>query len=178
MVESLSCALCRRRGDTLVRVAANGFCTACLSSIGKLLCDGPAALVESLWRAPPRELARRALSDIVEDEIVKIRQSGPADDAAFESAIAAFKASLAPEPATPDGRSERSDTATHLDLAIAYREMGLTDEALVEAGIALSAADRLNDRAHEAAGIVLSPGCLRSGVDETLIRLRTVLFPG
>ena len=177
MAQSPSCALCRRRGDAHVPVATHFFCKACLAAIGRFVCEGPAAIVESLWGAPPEVLARRALSDIVEDEIEKIRRLARADDPAVEPAIAAFKTSLAPGPKARGVGAEETDPLKQLELAIAYRETGLADEAFGEAALALRSADRLGDRAHEAAGMVLNPGRLRSSLEQTLDSLRTVLFP-
>ncbi len=177
MAESPSCALCRRRGDADVPVATHFFCKACLAAIGRFVCEGPAPIVESLWGAPPAVLARRALSDIVEDEIEKIRRLARADDPSLEPAIADFKTSLAPGPRPGVARAEETDAISHLDLAIAYRETGLTDEAFGEAALALRSADRLGDRAHEAGAMVLNPGRLRSSLEQTLDSLRTVLFP-
>lgn len=139
--------------------------------------EGPDAVVESLWRARPRELARRALSDMVDDEILKIRRLVPDHDPSVEPLVTAFKAGFAPDP-KPSGRVDPPlDPQEHLDLALAYREMGLTDDALNEASLALVQASQLGERTHQAAAIALDPRCLRSGLEDTLASLRSALFP-
>ena len=176
MVESPGCALCRRRAESLVAVAGQAFCLPCLTALGKLMREGEPALVEFIWRARPRELARRALADIVDDEVQKIRQVAPKGDASVEARIADFKAGFAhPKPAEPV--VSPADAVTHLDLAVAYRAMGLGDDALEEASIALASAAHLGSRADEAAEILLDPQALRSSLGETLVTLRSALFP-
>jgi len=150
-----------------------------LSAIGRFYCEGAVPAVEGIWRAPPNELARRALTDIVEVEIAKIREAVPADHPFVEDAISAFKTDLSPAPRNPDKPAEPAgDAISHVDLALAYQQMGMGDESLAEAAIALRHSADIGDRATEAAAIVLSPGFLRLGMPETLANLRAVLFPG
>ncbi len=174
MVETPSCALCRRTGEARVFVGAYAFCNVCLSKIGRFLCEGPLPAVEGIWRAPPRELARRALTDIVNAEVAKIRHAVPETHPRLESAIAGFKADLSPAPLQ---RNESGNPLAHLDLAVTYAAMGMSDESLAEAGAALSASQQLGERAHEAAEIVLGRGAFRLTVPETLENLRALLFP-
>lgn len=69
------------------------------------------------------------------------------------------------------------DAETHLDLAVAYREMSLTDDALVEVAIALHHVDRLRpSRASEAVRFLLDPGWLSLSVDELLTLVRAEQF--
>jgi hypothetical protein len=140
--------------------------------------EGPHPVVESLWHARPRELARRALSDMVDDEILKIRSVWALkEDPELESKIATFKEDFASPPRAAEPLKPE-DTQTHLELAIAYREMGLTEDAIEEAAMALTGAAQLGPRAHLAAEIVLNPGSLRTSLEETLATLRVALFPG
>ena len=85
----------------LVRRRLGAFCTKCLSAIGRFYCEGAVEAVEGIWRASPNELARRALTDIVDVEIAKIRAEVRADHPFVEDVISAFKTDLSPAPRNP-----------------------------------------------------------------------------
>jgi tetratricopeptide (TPR) repeat protein len=75
---------------------------------------------------------------------VRVTEPGSEDEFDFAEMLAQFKAKVA-EAVTPE------DYASHYDLGIAYREMGLLDEAIAEFQIA-ARADSHRLRAHEMLG--------------------------
>ena len=171
------CALCRRKRDPVVEVSTHALCMPCLSMLGHFMRTGPHAVVESLWRARPFELAKRALSDLVDDEITRMRRLARTDDPNVESWVRTFKAGFAATASPPEAAGQAIDAAHHLDQALAYLAMGVTDDAINEAALALTAVDQLGARAHEAAEVALDPGMLKLGLDATLLTLRAALFP-
>lgn len=69
------------------------------------------------------------------------------------------------------------DAETHLDLAVAYREMSLGEDALIEVAVALHHLERLRpSRASEAVRFLLDPRWLRLSVDELLTLIRAEHF--
>ena len=99
----------------------------------------------------------------------------PSAESEFEYSVeevyADFKAGLA-------AVLKPEDVETHLDLAIAYGEMGLLDDARAEAAIALEhGATSLRTRAAEAVAILLHPDGLTQTRADALASLRIALFP-
>lgn len=82
-----------------------------------------------------------------------------------------------PRAAAAAAQLKSADPETHLDLAIAYRQMGMTADALTEAGAALEIGASLGKRSHQALSILLDPKGLMKTLDETLAVLRAALFP-
>ncbi|MBM4779542.1 MAG: hypothetical protein GQE15_17685 [Archangiaceae bacterium] len=83
-----------------------------------------------------------------------------------------LRAALAMQTTLPPAAAE-----THLDLAIAYRQMGLVGDALCEAASALRGERQLTrPHALKALSILLDPRHLVFDLDELMIVLRETLF--
>jgi hypothetical protein len=72
--------------------------------------------------------------------------------------------------------SEEPDAQTHLNLAIAYREMGLPADALVEAAQAIRLAQLPQAQSSLALEMLLEPGRLRVNVTAALDLIRNSHF--
>jgi hypothetical protein len=95
-------------------------------------------------------------------------------------------AALFERPGTPAAASfeelrerlpQASDASTHLDLAIAYREMGLPADAVEEAGVALRNQTSLTPReCSTALSLIFAPDLFPTPLDAALEGLRTLIF--
>lgn len=179
MREPPSCVLCRRRHDALVEALRHHFCAACLSALGRFVSDGPDAVVSTIWRTrAPKSSARGwvpAPGSTLTDLLAQERASQTSDPAKFEQSVEAVFVEFTKG---IEGVVKPEDVETHLDLAIAYREMGLVDDAVGEAAIALRhGASLLGKRTKEAVAVIFDARAMRVGLDEALDKLRRVLFP-
>ena len=151
-----ACSLCLHRCDERwVGDGKRAFCTRCLVAIGGFVLRGTGRA--RFW--PAIERAPLPVAPISEAE----RERRYAEYT-VEEVFAEFAA----------GMSMTPDAETHLDLAIAYREMGLESDALAEAALALQQEVKLSrPRALEALSFVVDRP---HGVDEWLMVLREALF--
>jgi hypothetical protein len=132
-------------------------CPDCVAAIGRFARAGSRGSNE-IWRSPPANTPRPV-------------SPKPEHGYSVDEVFADFKADL-------DKVVALSDCETHLDLAIAYREMGLSSDALLEAAIALEhGSASLGKRAVEALRLLFDQQQLKLGLAETITRLRDALFP-
>ena len=170
MSEPPSCVLCRRRRDGLVEALRHHFCAACLSAVGRFVLEGPRAVVSRIWRAGAQQA-----SDIRTNPLAEEHESGSEAAAKVEYSVeevfSEFTKGL-------EGVVKPGDAETHLDLAIAYVEMGVLEYAVAEAATALQhGASMLGGRTHEAVALLFGPGALKVRLDEALDGVRPLRFP-
>lgn len=142
----------------MLAVEARAACRECAARMGTLLRG--ARPLGHVWALESAEAAQDARDDLT-DELVRV--SGGLDRADAEEVVRDLRRITA----------EADDARAHADLAVAFAEMGLVQDALEEAALVLApgADDDARGRALEA---VLSPTLLRPG---GLAVLRGLLYP-
>ena len=178
VAEQSSCSICRRRSQSMVAVSPYAFCRTCLSSLGRFVRSGHAS-VQSIWRTAPTFRPGKGLQNLVAEEMAALGRASTGTEEPTEGPFAysveevfdMFKARL-------EVVVKPADAETHLDLAVAYRETGLSNDALTEAAIALEHGASLSSKGEQiAVSIVLDPKGLRTSLEEALAILRSVLYP-
>ncbi len=156
-----ACSLCQHSCDERwIGDGTRSFCTNCLKAIGRFVSNGPGRT--GLWPALEAEPAnhtplRIQVDEPVADRVLDLREVFVDLTQRLDGAVA--------------------DAETHIDLAIAYCEMGLIGDALMEAAVALVRENHVSrPPAREALSLVLDRRHLRVGVDETLVALRRAFF--
>lgn len=162
MDERPACALCMHScDDRWIGDGTRAFCTNCLKAVGRFVSSGLHR--ERLWPA---------LNGEPVDQTVLAERSDNAnsDNAFFAETFVDFTKGL-------ERVAASADAETHLDLGMAYGEMGLVGDALMEAARALRLEHHLSrTRAREALGLLFNRRHLRVDLDATLVELRQVLF--
>jgi hypothetical protein len=175
--EPVSCALCHRRCDEpAAGFKVHFFCAPCLAALGRFATASTSRT--QVWHAmglpsvqlkpvDPSRLAAACewLAQRVDDEL-RARGLPASGKCLVEQASDDLKKGLT--------SLEAADT--HLDLAIAYREMSLAGDALIEAADSLSLAQLPRERADVALGMLLDESALEIGVDEALDLIREAVF--
>lgn len=176
MAELPSCSLCRHRRDPVVEFNGHAFCAGCLTALGRFVRNGSRAVVERIWSSRPSWKPSESLGQLVVDEMSALER-GPFPDPpdkefvySVEEVFADFKKGL-------EKIAKPEDVETHLDLAVAYREMGLLNDALSEVAIALENGAGRGIRAGKAVAILFESKMLRVGLDEAVASLRGALYP-
>jgi hypothetical protein len=157
-----ACSLCLHSCDERwVGDGIRSLCTSCLMAIGRFVSDGSGRA--GLWPSLETEPANHTpLRTQVDDEPVPDRVAD------LSKVFVDLTQSL-------DGVAV--DAEIHVGLAIAYREMGLVGDALMNAAVALRHEKRLSrSSAREAMSLLLDARHLRVGVDELLVALRNAMF--
>lgn len=161
-----ACSLCLHSCDERwIGDGTRSFCTSCLAAIGRYVSNGPgrARLWPALEGAPNDQTALR------ETEAGEGDTQVDGDEPAAQVFVDLTTGS--------DGFINPADADTHVGLAIAYREMGLVGDALMNAAVALRHEKRLSrSSAREAMSLLLDARHLRVGVDELLVALRNAMF--
>ena len=154
-----ACSLCLHSCDERwVGDGTRAFCSSCLAAIGRFVRNGPGRA--RLWPALQG----------IRDANPSLHETGRLNDVLVGEVFAEFKKGT-------EGVVTPADAETHLDLGIAYREMGLVADALMEAATALQHENKLTrPRAREALNFFLDRRQLRVGVDQLLVFLRESLF--
>ena len=183
--ERPACALCLRRAEEpKVQFGTRNFCPTCVAAIGRFALEAPTR--GQLWPALDHRAARPVdllpLEKLISDEMTQLKSEGPGvstvpeefardlSGGTVEENFAAFKNGL-------DQLLRPADVVTRVYLAIAYREMGLTADALEEAAKTLQHQEKLPPmRATLALGILLDVKSMSTGLDEALAVLRESLF--
>lgn len=161
-----ACALCLQSSDEpLVVDGSTAFCPTCLAAIGRFATSGSSRTrfwpaLEGVTHDEPPDLDSPGFQEVV-DELVEH------DPEMFGE----LPRILQMRPQLPP-----ADAETHLDLSVAYREMGLPGLALREAAAALQSVSQLpRRRALTALRFLLDRRQLQFPVDELLIVVRETI---
>lgn len=166
------CALCLRRCADPVACEGRTFCRSCVRALGEFASQ-PRWRARA-WKDPgprdadalTRSLTPRADLASFHQEIAELAKGWRSTGEVFVEITEGNAALVAPD-----------DAETHLDLAVAYREMSLREDALVEVAVALHHSERLTPtRASQAVRLLLDPRWLRLSVDELLTLIRAEHF--
>lgn len=152
---ALTCALCLRRGDASILHAQRSVCRACVRTLVRVVVDD--RWRKRLWQVDPIETQSRGV--------------------ASQQHATEFWEEISREWLAVPLDSIEPSAETRVDLAVAYREMGLLEAALEQAATALADPELADHRATEAIRLLLESAALRLSVDETLSTIRTEYFP-
>lgn len=163
----MACALCQRRNlETAATWQKRDFCAGCVRALGRLAANGSTEQRMKIWTVVSRD---RSID--VTPEHMQGRE-----EAAFSS-----MAGLTPDPPLSEvfadftkgmkGIVGEADVDTHYDLGLAFREMGLHEDAIGEMGHVIQYSGKSG-----ALAVVLDPRHLRDGLDGALRTLRELLF--
>lgn len=169
--EQTACALCfRKEPAPLVRSNDWAFCAACVVALGRFAAGPSRAKIWTGVGPPADRLSVIPFFGLVEEEL-RATLSRSVEELSAQTVEQVFNEitqGLAGVVESPE---------THLDLAIAYAEMGVLDDSLAEAALALQQAPRLAaGRAIIAVKLLLDPRAMRVGVDEALALIREASF--
>jgi tetratricopeptide (TPR) repeat protein len=155
------CQLClRAHAQHVVTKAGEAICSSCARAVARFILQGTPEQRCKVWSLPPPGPRDGATDVPHRRQAEEVHRESP-----FE-AFGEFKQHL---------QAVVDEAETHADLAVAYQEMSLLDDALTEAAEALRLCEaRSTSAAEQALAILFHPRMLRA---DTFSQLRTLLFP-
>lgn len=170
--EQPACALCfRNEAPPFARSNDWAFCAACVVALGRFASGSSRKKVWTPIGRPVDRLSLIPFFGLVEDELRTLALSRRVDEVSAQTVEQVF------DEITKGLAGVAEAPETHLDLAIAYGEMGMFDDSLAEAALALQEAPSLSSgQAAVGVKLLLDARWMRVGFDEALDLIREAMF--